>query len=620
MTLQPHPFALACALLSGLMVTGVIAEPASAMTSAQERDWGAQISREVIAEQGVLRDPLLAAWVDRVGNSLVAHATRSDIPYTFTVIDSEEVNAFSVPGGYVFIDAGLLNFVHSDDELAGVIGHEIGHIERRHVVTLTEKAETLQIILDVAGLFAPGISRFGDLAGSLILYKLSRVDELQADQYGLMLMSDAGYDPQGMVDFLARLQTIDPQHKSLLGRYFETHPALGDRVDHLRGYPSLDRPTAAALLARSLHDAREGEYYAARQDLARVLAQQPSDPIALDEAAKLAALFAPVAAAPVNGVSALAARAQSDVVAASADAAAAAARLKLAKADLDNYERYLGSLEYYVDPQARLGIPRGGRLDRILTGQAQIGQYLDHSYDQVSQSLAQAQDVADAAVKLHKDLLARIERPDPAAPIEPRTLALLLSRAEAAHAEVVRAVDAARGAMAVGYESGQTVSVFLRAFDDVSNYKGGDMHDADFRKLRVPLYDGLIAAKRAAAAGDVAARLLNDAQSLETQDRIDLAAPEATPARFRAFTAMLAQRTNLAPDEVAGTHAMLNDAADEAGAAIIAAERGEPAMRIASEMRRKHMSSTDFAASVGVRSETLQLELGLVWLAYASGN
>jgi len=595
--------------------------PAAAMNTQQERDWGAQISREVIAEQGVLPDPLLSTWVDRVGRSLVAHAIRSDIRYTFTVVDSEEVNAFSVPGGYVFVDAGLLNFVHSDDELAAVLGHEIGHVERRHIVTLDEKAKALQIIFDVAGLFAPGVSRFGDLAGDLILFKLSRVDELQADQYGLMLMSDAGYDPQGMVEFLRRLQRIDPEHKSLFGRYFETHPALGDRVNHLRGYPALDRPTPDALLARALHDADEGEFFAARQRVDRVLAQRPNDSIALDERAKLAALFGAIPnAAAGKGLSELTARAQDDVAAALADGDAVKARLKLADRDLDDYLQYLESMYYYVDPQARLGIARGGRLDRILTGQAQIGQYLDHSYDQVGQSIAEAQDVADADVKLQKDLLARVQRPDPGAPLDSPQMVVLLSRAEAAHAEALRAADAARGAMAVGWTSGKTVLAFLHAFDDVSNYKGGDVHDADFRKLRVPLYEGLVAAKNAAAAGDTAARLLNDAQSLETQDRIDLAAPEATPKRSRAFAAVLAQRTGLDDGDLARAHAVLADAADEAAAAIIAAERGRSAEAVADDMRRKHMRATDYADSVGIRGETLQLELGLVWLAYSDGN
>lgn len=607
------------AFLSSWLVAST-ALPAAAMTTQQERDWGKDISREVVAEQGVLDDPLLSRWVNRIGHQLAAHSARRDVSYTFLVINSEEVNAFSVPGGYVFVDSGLLNFLHSDDELAAVLGHEIGHVERRHVVTLNEKQKALEIILDVAGLFAPGISRFGNLAGDLILFKLSRVAELQADQYGLMLMSQTGYDPQGMVAFLQRLQSIAPEHRSLLGRYFETHPALGDRVKHLEGYAALDRPSASELLARAIHDYDEGNYFVARGELGQVLALEPRNALALDYRRRVEPLFVAVPVRDPLFPARLRARADADIAAATVQAAAVKARLKLAKSELDEYERYLEHVGYYVDPQTRIGIARGNRLDRVLSGQTQVGQYMDHSYDEVSQTIAQAQDIADADATIVKTLRARMDRPDAAAPIGAALFAKTLGRAEAARDMALRATDAARGAMALGWQQGKLVSGFLDDFDKVSNYKGGDMQPADYRGLRQPLHAALVAAQKVARASDVASTLLNDAQALETLDEIDMTGPAASPARRRAFARVLEQRFGASAPDVAAASRVLPDAADLAAVAAISATTGSRLSATARMFRTGDKSAVAYADALGVRAETLQLELGLVWLAYGDGR
>lgn len=611
--------ALRCLFFSCALLAAV-REPALSMTTQQEISWGRDISREVVAEQGVLYDPLLTKWVNDVGAKLTQHTVRADVPYTFRVINSEEVNAFSIPGGFVFVDAGLLNFVHSDDELAGILGHEIGHVERRHVVTINQKAKALEIILDIAGIFVPGVSRFGSLAGDLILLKVSRVEEIQADQYGLMLMSHAGYDPAGMPAFLQRLESINPEHKSLLGRYFETHPALGDRVKHLLGYSQLDRPTSEALLTQAIHDYGEGSYYTARQKLDRVLATQPHNALALDYQARIAPLFSAVSDAPQHPSSAILARCDAAVSAAQTDALAAKARRKIAKRELDDYDKYLAHVGYYVDPQTRIGIGRGSRLDRILSGQVQIGQYLDHSYDQISQTVAQAQDVADADLKIAKELRARLDHPNATAPIDADQYGLLLTRVEIAHGELVRAVDAARGAMAVGWQQGKIVSKFLDDFDAVSNYKGGDMQPADYRSLRMPLLAALAASQRAAKAGDLATGLLNDAQSLETLDQIALTAPVATAARRSGYARVIGQRFGTGTADVEAALTQLRDPGDVAAAAAISAETGKSLAAVVAEYQRSGKSVVDYSEALGVRPETLQLELGLVWLSYSDGK
>jgi hypothetical protein len=588
------------------------------MSTNQEIGWGRGIAREIVGEQGALDDPLLVRWVGTVGGRLIAHTVRADVPYTVTIVNSEEVNAFSVPGGFIFIDAGLLNFVHSDDELAAVIAHEIGHVERRHIVTLSQKAKALEIILDVAGIFAPGVTRFGNLAGDLILLKLSRVDELQADQYGLKLMSQAGYDPEGMASFLDRLQTIHPEHRSLLGRYFETHPALPDRVAHVRGYAELDRPAAGALLAQAIHDDASAQYFTARQKVAQVLKSEPGNALAQSYARKLNAVFAapqgPKRPWPPTSVD----RALADFALAGsrADAAAVKERVKLATKELDEYSKYLNYLGFYVDAQSRMGIPRGSRLDRILSGQARISQAMDHNYDQVSETVAQVSDLADGDVKLLGEIRTRMDHPDAAAPLDAAQFSLLLQRCAAAHRDFLRAADAARGAMAVGWESGKVIKSFLDKFDQVSDYKGGDMKAADYYRLQPSLRLALAAAKQAAKAGDLSATFLNDGESSELLDRIDMLTPGVTPARARSFDLLLAKRFNAPP----GQSAAGLTAGELAAAAIISAEDGKPLGETVRTLRSTRAAPTDYAARMQVRAETLQLELGLVWLSYTDGR
>ncbi|MDQ6781111.1 MAG: M48 family metalloprotease [Candidatus Eremiobacteraeota bacterium] len=582
-------FLIAAAACSAWYVCACL--PASAMTTQQERDWGRGVAHSIMAQQGRLDDPLLQRWVDRVGASLVGHSVRGTLPYTFTVIDSEEVNAFSLPGGYIFVDAGLLNFVHSDDELAAVLGHEIGHVERRHVVTLTEKARALEILLDVAGLFAPGISRFGNIAGNLTLYKLARVDELQADQYGLMLMSQAGYDPEAMVSFLSRLEQDAPHPNRPLQRFFETHPAVRDRVAHLKGYAPLDQPASDALLVQAIRDARNGEYYIAREKLARLA--NPTPPLAREYQDKLAAIFAgtPAQALSVSGSPPAASEPQ-------------AAPLRLAAHEREAYERLIDSLDYSVDSQSLDSLGNGSHTFRILSGQVRAGRYFDHAFDQVAQTLVEAPDCEAAAQRL-------LAAPDLSAKARAVT--------RSARTACLDSVQAARGAMGVGTQSALVMRRFLDAFDEVSNYKGGDMHPDDYHRLHTPLRAALLAARSAAASADVASGMLNNAKAALIVAHLDTFDPLRQPASATSFGELLQQRFGADPARVRQAAQAGLGAGQLAVAAIVAAESGRPLVAVARQLKSAQ-SATEFATAAGVRPETLQLELGLIWTAYSDGS
>ncbi|HKE37195.1 MAG TPA: M48 family metalloprotease, partial [Candidatus Baltobacteraceae bacterium] len=133
------------------------------------------------------------------------------------------------------MNEGLVDFVQSDDELASVIGHETGHIERRHVITANSKAQILNILFGIASIFSPLVYNLGGLAEAGLMAKVSRENEIQADRYGLQLMSRAGYDPDAMVTMMAHMAVLGEEHSDLVTKYLQDHPDPSKRVAHLVG-------------------------------------------------------------------------------------------------------------------------------------------------------------------------------------------------------------------------------------------------------------------------------------------------------------------------------------------------------------------------------------------------
>src|ERR1700682_4132866 len=175
------------ATLAFSLLCTAIPAPARAVTTQSEILQAKGSDKQVLEQYNVVTDPLLNQWINEVGNKLWAQTARHDVPYNIKIIDSQDINAFTIGGGYIYINEGTLDFVQSDDELAGVMGHETGHNERRHTVTLPAKANALNLLFGIASIFSPFIYRFGQIAEAGILAKQSRADELQADQYGMLL-------------------------------------------------------------------------------------------------------------------------------------------------------------------------------------------------------------------------------------------------------------------------------------------------------------------------------------------------------------------------------------------------------------------------------------------------
>jgi MAF protein len=198
----------------------------------QEVQMGKSINRQVQKELKFTGDPLVLKRVEDIGKKIAAVSDRKEIDYYFQVLDDDQINAVSLPGGYIYVNSGLIDKVSSDDELACILAHEVGHIVARHSI---KKLQAMQgySILRVLVAVAPGTGEVGnaaDIAFTQSLLGYSREDELLADQLGARYAKLAGYDPHGMISFLEKLQDINRRMPLTEKNYFRTHPYVSDRI------------------------------------------------------------------------------------------------------------------------------------------------------------------------------------------------------------------------------------------------------------------------------------------------------------------------------------------------------------------------------------------------------
>lgn len=187
----------------------------------------------------MLESTTITAYVDRVGQRLAQVSDRPTVDYDFTVLDNDLVNAFAVPGGFVFITRGLLEKVTSEPELAMVIGHEISHVAAMHGVQMIQKSmgqNALTILGSIGAMLTVGpeamlmVKNTADLFSSLYLLGYSRDKELEADNLGLQYLLRAGYDPRGSLDFFKKLDAMHPEEIKGWDLYFRSHPTTKERI------------------------------------------------------------------------------------------------------------------------------------------------------------------------------------------------------------------------------------------------------------------------------------------------------------------------------------------------------------------------------------------------------
>ena len=206
-------------------------------SDAQEVQLGKQFSREIEKEIKIYSDPVVTAYIDQLGQRLANHSQRKNITYHFKVVNTETVNAFAVPGGYLYVNIGLIRAAENESELAGVIGHEIGHVVGKHGV----KQMTRQLGLAAVAQLALGEDQskleqmVAGLAANGVLMKYSRDAEREADGHAVQEMYDAGIDPEGMATFFEKLRRLQKSKPSKLQQMFATHPPTTERITAVRG-------------------------------------------------------------------------------------------------------------------------------------------------------------------------------------------------------------------------------------------------------------------------------------------------------------------------------------------------------------------------------------------------
>jgi len=229
---------LALAVLSACTVNPATGERQLTLISeSQEIQMGQSSDEEIVQSLGLYPDDSLQSYVDRIGQDLAARSERPDLPWTFRVVDDPVVNAFALPGGYIYITRGILAHLGNEAELAGVLGHEIGHVTGRHAVERLSKAQLAQIGLGVGMAVSEDFREYGDLAQTglgVLFLKFSRDDERQSDDLGLRYMQRAGYDPREMVGVFETLERVSQaQGGGRIPGWLSTHPVPENRAQRI---------------------------------------------------------------------------------------------------------------------------------------------------------------------------------------------------------------------------------------------------------------------------------------------------------------------------------------------------------------------------------------------------
>ena len=219
--------------LSVLLSINMAAPPAAEaflISTQQEIDMGRSFSRELEKKFGLVNDPELQARVARIGASIAAVADRKDLPYSFKVLNSKEVNAMAVPGGYIYVFKGLTDYMPSDTELAGILGHEVGHIVKKHTVVQIERSLAVGVVFAVL-MGSSSSLILAELISDALMAGYSREAEREADSLGVVHTMRAGYNPYSMLIGMEKLDQLSGKTSFDL---FADHPETSKRIIAVR--------------------------------------------------------------------------------------------------------------------------------------------------------------------------------------------------------------------------------------------------------------------------------------------------------------------------------------------------------------------------------------------------
>ena len=233
------------------------------LTDAEEVALGQDFSREVEKEITLYKDPFVVNYINEFGETLVRYCKRPNIRYYIKIVDTDDVNAFALPGGYLYINRGLISLVETESELAGVIAHEIGHVVGRHGAKSLSRQFGLEVITRLISGANPGgirqlVSRLASIGNLLGMFHYSREAEREADALAVENLVDAGYDPDGIAVFFEKLLEMKDREPGSLTLLFSTHPPSRERIENTRHLiSSLSLKTGLTTDSEQFHRAKD---------------------------------------------------------------------------------------------------------------------------------------------------------------------------------------------------------------------------------------------------------------------------------------------------------------------------------------------------------------------------
>jgi predicted Zn-dependent protease len=238
-------FLIGIAITSSLVGCGI--------SQQQEVQMGQEYAQQINAQLPIVQDPELNRYINVLGDSIAGLTSRRDLDWHFFIVDSKEVNAFAVPGGFVYVNRGLIERSDKMDEVAGVLGHEIGHVLRRHTVKQMEKEQGANIGITLACVLTgvcnnQAAGTLINVAGGAVFARFSRADEAEADQEGFNNVVHAGISPEGMVTMFQKLLEERKTRPAGVEAWFLTHPLEEDRISAIQARINQLPPSSLASL------------------------------------------------------------------------------------------------------------------------------------------------------------------------------------------------------------------------------------------------------------------------------------------------------------------------------------------------------------------------------------
>jgi predicted Zn-dependent protease len=649
--------------LSIAMLCATIPAPVLALPTSTEVSIGKEYDKQITDSNVIVTDPLLNQWVNDISNKLWAQTARKDVPYSIKILDVADINAFSTLGGYIYINEGTLDFVQSDDELAGIIGHETGHIERRHAVTSNNKASILNVLFGIGSLFSPLLYRFGQLLQAGALARIARDDENEADKYGLMLMARAGYDPDAMHTFMAHLGAVDAENHDLISKYLADHPDSKKRLANLNGDPELNPQlrTDDQRVAQAIHDYDTARYNVAAMKFADVLKRRPDDATARFQLGQSQLALGQLSKGEQNLAAAAEkvspqAKLLADVrIKALRDAER---RMNLLHPDLAPLRAQIATgLANEMQASTAIGTRRKEGIDQLKSLRARVQNIvfgmpdlsritprkdsrldtLVHNINTMSKSLDIATNKASETIggvgslernkeggllKENADILnelqapLKLDNPPPQAlstfPAYPR----MLDSIGAADADMVRGVDAARASLAMLDIGLGDLDLFVQELRHTAFDGTGDLALSDYRRLEPVMTKAVDSLNKAAVGATQASQLFNMARSRQLETRIDMLGLQESPDRYATFQHALDVRFHTKGVDYVDLARQDLTPGQVAAAVIVGADTNAAAPAILAEAKATGKSVIDLANARGMYAQSLEIFLGLVYLDY----